>query len=633
MQRCFVQILILMVMMLQVSYGQILTISGKLINGRGTTDKLENVRINFYLNSELLGAEYTDEQGHFQYGATNIENGSPAPIDYFLSQNYPNPFNPVTTIAYSLDRQGFVSLEIFNIIGQKVRTLISEDQPPGTHSAVWNGTNDAGRRCRSGTYFYRFRFNRHSEIKKMCFLNMPANFSGSISPFKQNFLTKQFDTNLLEIEITNRDIEDTTLVFNFEQMPTNLDINEVQIHVYPFIRIQPDTLSLMSGENVCDTVDVYFERPIEVSSPHLEIDWNFTSDSLIEVVYQNVAIKSAWLKVKEISSSKSGYANVYFDLSPRLGLAKAQFHRGYVGISYFEQVNVKNAAGEYELNYENGLPFSLDYANATITGIPQNVVEAPIYFSLLDERNILVSDSAKLIIRQPIDINLNEYAIEKLETYPTDGAHPYSWVGAYDGVTEDIFYKGQRIARANPNGSKSCFCCGLTFEVFFNAMQQLNSDLGNGEDVNGMTVSEIRNFLHLWFVLDLWGDGPGAAMQAYGIGSVIANWEDVQSGDFVQLWRTTGSGHSVIFINWITNNSDEKVGIRYWSTQGSTNGINYNTEYFTGAGGSIDPKFIYFSRLHSPENFIPFSRATLSEQNINVDLNQPILRKEFMNNE
>jgi len=77
------------------------------------------------------------------------------PATYQLGQNYPNPFNPSTTIRYDLPGQSTVSLSIYNVLGQAVRTLVSEDQNAGSYEAVWDGRNTAGEAVSSGVYFYR----------------------------------------------------------------------------------------------------------------------------------------------------------------------------------------------------------------------------------------------------------------------------------------------------------------------------------------------------------------------------------------------------------------------------------------------------------------------------------------------
>ena len=83
---------------------------------------------------------------------------------------YPNPFNPETVIEFGIRDAGFVNIEVFNIKGQKVKTLLNEFFESGTHSIVWHGTNDYGHAVGSGIYFYRLRSGEHSLTRKMLLL-------------------------------------------------------------------------------------------------------------------------------------------------------------------------------------------------------------------------------------------------------------------------------------------------------------------------------------------------------------------------------------------------------------------------------------------------------------------------------
>jgi hypothetical protein len=77
------------------------------------------------------------------------------PQEYLLDQNYPNPFNPSTSIRFGLPVGSFVTAEVFNTLGQKVRTLLSEERKAGYHVLVWDGHGDNGRDLGTGTYFFR----------------------------------------------------------------------------------------------------------------------------------------------------------------------------------------------------------------------------------------------------------------------------------------------------------------------------------------------------------------------------------------------------------------------------------------------------------------------------------------------
>lgn len=87
-----------------------------------------------------------------------------------LAQNYPNPFNPATTINYTLARGGAVELKILNEMGAVVRVLAREVKSAGTHSATWDGRNEAGELLASGQYFYSLTLENREVIAKRLLL-------------------------------------------------------------------------------------------------------------------------------------------------------------------------------------------------------------------------------------------------------------------------------------------------------------------------------------------------------------------------------------------------------------------------------------------------------------------------------
>ena len=90
-----------------------------------------------------------------------------APGELLLGANHPNPFNPTTIIEYSLPSQTMVTIEIFNVLGQRVRTLVNETKPAGSHQAEWNGADDRGNPVSTGVYLYRFQAGEVVQTKKM----------------------------------------------------------------------------------------------------------------------------------------------------------------------------------------------------------------------------------------------------------------------------------------------------------------------------------------------------------------------------------------------------------------------------------------------------------------------------------
>jgi hypothetical protein len=101
------------------------------------------------------------------YPTDVTEPGQELPDDFSLSQNYPNPFNPTTVIRFSLPTRENVSLEIFNVLGQEVKSLVDGELPRGEHITTWDGTDRSGNRQPSGVYFYRLKAGNYIQSRKM----------------------------------------------------------------------------------------------------------------------------------------------------------------------------------------------------------------------------------------------------------------------------------------------------------------------------------------------------------------------------------------------------------------------------------------------------------------------------------
>jgi hypothetical protein len=84
------------------------------------------------------------------------------PGNYELMQNYPNPFNPATTIRFSIPKTGFVSLKVYDVLGNEIAELVNENLNPGSYKVSWNAGGFA-----SGVYFYKLITNDFVSVKKM----------------------------------------------------------------------------------------------------------------------------------------------------------------------------------------------------------------------------------------------------------------------------------------------------------------------------------------------------------------------------------------------------------------------------------------------------------------------------------
>ncbi|MBC8184613.1 T9SS type A sorting domain-containing protein [candidate division KSB1 bacterium] len=89
---------------------------------------------------------------------------------FLLSDNYPNPFNTETIIRYQLPKECFVTLVVYNMLGKKIRTLVSEKQVIGRHTITWDGKDDNGMMVASALYLYKLNADKFNDIKKMLLL-------------------------------------------------------------------------------------------------------------------------------------------------------------------------------------------------------------------------------------------------------------------------------------------------------------------------------------------------------------------------------------------------------------------------------------------------------------------------------
>lgn len=194
---------------------------------------------------------------------------------------------------------------------------------------------------------------------------------------------------------------------------------------------------------------------------------------------------------------------------------------------------------------------------------------------------------------------LNAHVLRTIGAYPTDGTHDYWWPkdGTYDGTTCDLEYAGAVVARGE--AKKRTYCCGLTFEVWLRACEAAAKKAGKKElKIGELDAAALRKLKSDWYVATGKREGPVDALVPRGLGRRIERPADARPGDFVQLWRKNGSGHSVIFIAW-EREAGKIVGIRYWSTQPATKGIGVRIERFDGEKG-VKPEEIYIVRAFTP---------------------------------
>ena len=119
-------------------------------------------------DSTAVAFDITDSQGYYE-----VQLGTPSSLDedtvydFALGQNYPNPFNPTTIIPFSIDTPGYVTIRIYNALGQSVRTLTASHFTAGYHTILWDGRDDSGNWVGTGMYIYRIESGMHTAARKM----------------------------------------------------------------------------------------------------------------------------------------------------------------------------------------------------------------------------------------------------------------------------------------------------------------------------------------------------------------------------------------------------------------------------------------------------------------------------------
>ena len=167
----------------------------------------------------------------------------------------------------------------------------------------------------------------------------------------------------------------------------------------------------------------------------------------------------------------------------------------------------------------------------------------------------------------------------------------YVWEGG-SGAPRSIEFDGQTIVERQEQGT---YCSGFTFTVAMEAAAERGL-------LAGKSVEQVRAFQKEWYGVpeDAQEKQCAVAVERLGVGRHVKKLEAARPGDFVQLWRTNKSGHSVVLVEWVRD-AGRITGIKYRSSQKSTDGVGERVEYFAdapGRDGKVDRQRTYVARLN-----------------------------------
>ncbi|HPI74665.1 MAG TPA: T9SS type A sorting domain-containing protein, partial [bacterium] len=129
----------------------------------------DSITLHFALmaGSGLDDLQNTVERGNHFLQTRLIKDQPAQPTHWHLSANYPNPFNAATLITYQLPQSAVVRLEIFDLLGRHIKTLVDRTEAVGVHKVTWDGSNQQGLAMASGVYWYRLQAGSYKRSRKM----------------------------------------------------------------------------------------------------------------------------------------------------------------------------------------------------------------------------------------------------------------------------------------------------------------------------------------------------------------------------------------------------------------------------------------------------------------------------------
>jgi hypothetical protein len=128
-----------------------------------------NVSAESYLYYHVTATDFSGNEGEeATYGdVTEVNRARPNALSYALHQNQPNPCRSSTFITFDLPQASDVSLEVYDVSGRRVITLVNDQRSRGSYSIQWNGTNSAGERVPAGVYFYKLKAGDFTQTRRM----------------------------------------------------------------------------------------------------------------------------------------------------------------------------------------------------------------------------------------------------------------------------------------------------------------------------------------------------------------------------------------------------------------------------------------------------------------------------------
>ena len=194
----------------------------------------------------------TDESGAFSLPLRDIA----PPRENELMQNHPNPFNPSTLIPFEISEGGHVRLDVYNILGQRVVTLIDEERPAGFHRVQWDGADAVGRGVAAGVYIYRLSTGNWHDARKLMLLDgAPGRPGGGAERLPQ-----EAGGNTYGVKISGEEILPESFTWRPGSGPLFAEVKRLEDVLPPEIKNAYTAANPFSGTSLASIIQVVSKR-------------------------------------------------------------------------------------------------------------------------------------------------------------------------------------------------------------------------------------------------------------------------------------------------------------------------------------------------------------------------------------
>ena len=223
-------------------------VEGQVVNPRSHPVKRVQVEVYRLDDPRQRLTALTDESGGFSLPLRDLV----PPRPNALLQNHPNPFNPSTLIPFEIEKRGHVRLDVYNILGQRLITLVDEERPAGFHRVQWDGTDRLGRGVSAGVYIYRLSTGNWHDARKLMLLDGASGRAGGNAAG----LVEEAGAHTLGVKITGEEILPATFTWGRGSGPLVAEVKGIEDLIPPEVVDSKTGANPFSGTSLASIAQI-----------------------------------------------------------------------------------------------------------------------------------------------------------------------------------------------------------------------------------------------------------------------------------------------------------------------------------------------------------------------------------------